>query len=195
MLKHTGSFISGIVRSVKIFLGFLSLISQLTIVAYLIYASCADMGYLAVNIILCIAYAAYFGFYIYYAITLNKRTGRERRHQKRTRRRLRLAVKAATLLTTVYGIFISRGASSPLAFIFISASLSFWVFLVIVELIYSFLIGKAERLADSIKSDFAERRGASSQKKRGAQDIEDVEFCDVSDKPREADAFASGKKG
>ena len=196
MLKRTGSLISGTVIGVKILFRFVALISQLTIVAYLVYASVADMGYLAINIILCIAYAVYFAFYIYYAVTRTKRTKRERRHQKRTRRRIRLAVKAVTLLTTVYGMVISLGAAAPFAFLFASVSLSFWVFQVIAELVYSFFISRAERLADSIKSDFSEWRDRRSHsKKRTLSDVEDVEFCDVSNEPREADAFASGKNG
>ncbi len=155
MLDNTKAMIAKSLRDIKLFLCVLTVVSQLTTVAYLVYASVCGLGFLPVNASLSAIYVAYLAFYLMTYNTKERETKKRRRSLGNANRRLKLLVKTVTLAVSFYGIYISVKETTAITIIFSTLSILFWILQVIFEIVYIFVAHKAKLFVEGLKADFA----------------------------------------
>ena len=154
MLKYTLAAITKISEEVKQFLFMFTILPQVVYIGYIIYAICVDAGYLWANIAFGVISAAYLSVYV---MTYGKKDKyyKELRHDARhIKTWIILPLKAITIATTVYGIFVATSHTNTVTVVLAAFSVLLWGVQLIFEVADCIIEDKLELLKTALIKDF-----------------------------------------
>lgn len=154
MLKYTLAAITKISEEVKQFLFMFTVLPQVVYIGYIIYAICVDAGYLWANIAFGVISAAYLSVYV---ITYGKKDKyyKELRHDvKHIKAWIILPLKAVTIATTIYGIFVATSHTNTITVVLAAFSVVLWGVQLIFEIADCIIEDKLELLKTALIKDF-----------------------------------------
>ncbi len=153
MFDYTKAAVEKTVNDCKLFAHIYNIAVQLLYILYLIYAIAAHAGILWVNIALLTASSLYFIFYIF----MHKMNSRMHKDIKSVARRtyqyFKLSMRALTLGTMIYGIYIATTHVTPLSVILAALAVVGWTLQVIFEIALYFIESHAKLIMAGVEAD------------------------------------------
>ena len=153
MFKYTRAAISQIVDDVKKYCRFFKICSLIFTSTYFIYALISKTGFLAVNIILATLFITYS---IFELITINKNIKYVKRFVKRSYNWIKIILKAFTLASTIYGIYLTTTNVSPISIIIATLMTIVWVLQLLLEIVIEIIENKVDLLTHAYNQDITD---------------------------------------
>ena len=151
MFDYTEAAIRGTVRDIKKISAAFTVSSQILYIAYIIYALIVGGGFLAANIALLTFSVLYLGFYIF---TYDRKGAKKiKKLTKRVYKWILIAVKAITLGSTVYGIYIATERVEVMTVVLAGLTTVGWTLNVVMTVLVAFVEGRVEIFVTALKAD------------------------------------------
>lgn len=153
MFDYTQAAIKKVSDDFKSLGFYISLATQLLMIAYFCYAIYSGVGNILANILLATLSAAYFAFFI---VTRNMSGKGEKKLKKITKRVLKyskFAIKSLTLGGLVYGAVIASGNITVVDIVLVGLSLIGWIVQILFEAVVLCVESEVEMISLAIKMD------------------------------------------
>ena len=155
MFKHTRTALNQVIKDFKFASNVCTFGSQIFYIGYLIYAICADVGYLWANITLLAVCGLYFLFTATTHNIKDKETKLAKRNARHTLRWVKIFVNAAVLAMMGYSIYISSTVPSTLTTILTAISVVSWLLSLSLELITMYVENRINLIKESFMKDIS----------------------------------------
>ena len=153
MFDYTQAIAKKTLLDLKRLVFFISLATQILLIAYFVYAIFAGSGNLVANAILTVLSVSYFIFFI---ATRNV-TGKEEKRAKKITYKVfkytKLFIKTMTLVGVLYGAAIAAQNVTVVDIVLIALSLIGWIMQVLFEVVAHYIVGQWDLLVYGIKMD------------------------------------------
>ncbi len=127
-----------------------TLIMQVFYIAYLIYASFAGVGFLAINISLAVVSLAYL---IFYLTTYDKKQKKLKFFTARAYKWFKLTINAFTLAVSLYGIYTAAKNVNPISIILATLMIITWILQLVMEIIVIIFENKKQFILEAFEAD------------------------------------------
>ena len=155
MLDNTRKVFDDTVKELRLSAFLTTVLSQLVVVAYLIYAVTKEIGNAALNIAMAVISLIYaLASTVVYFVNDKQRRKALKEIQNNTRI-FKFAAKTLTLAVSIYSIAISADKVDAIAIILATLSIVLWLVQLILEISTAYVKYKSNVFMDSFKKDFA----------------------------------------
>ena len=129
-----------------------NVITQIVYLLYLVYTMISTNGVFAVNLILFLLSAAYFGFFMFASVQETQK--KIHKTVKTVYTRLKQILKLYSLGVMIYGVWLTAENIAPLSLILCSLMIVGWVLEIVFEILIRFLVNRINLVVEGLEADY-----------------------------------------
>ena len=129
-----------------------NVITQIVYLLYLVYTMISTNGIFAVNLILFLLSAAYFGFFMFASVQETQK--KIHKTVKTVYTRLKQILKLYSLGVMIYGVWLTAENIAPLSLILCSLMIVGWVLEIVFEILIRFLVNRINLVVEGLEADY-----------------------------------------